>query len=46
MQNAPPDAGPVFEKVHRLMTASWTRDDKIYILAAPGDAVDLKTYLD
>jgi hypothetical protein len=43
---APTSTAPEFEKVHRLMTASWTVGDKIYVLAGPGDAAELKAYLD
>jgi hypothetical protein len=45
-RNAPRSAEPKFEQVHRLMTASWAQGDKIYVLAGPGDAAELKEYLD
>jgi len=45
LHNAP-DAGKTeFAKVYELMTASWTQGDKVYILAGPGEAADLKAYL-
>jgi hypothetical protein len=45
-RNAPLPGEMKFEKIHRLMTASWTQGDKLYILAGPGEEADLKRYLD
>jgi hypothetical protein len=42
-----PGAGKTeFTRIQKLMTASWTRGDKVYILAGPGEEADLKAYLD
>lgn len=41
-----PGAPPQFLKIGDLMTASWTKDDKIYVLAARGQEEDLQKYLE
>ena len=48
-RNATPDVpaskAPTFTQVNKLLTASWSRNGRIYILAAPGDAEFLKKFL-
>lgn len=48
-RNAAPDtpvAGPPrFAQVNTLVTATWTQDGMVYLLAAPGDEEFLKKYL-
>ena len=47
-KNAVPDApaaSPQFAPVARLMTASWSEGDKIYLVAAAGTEQDVKKYL-
>lgn len=42
-----PDPGKTeFMPIYRVMTASWTQGDRVYILAGPGQEADLKPYLD
>ena len=42
----PPAAGPpVFARVNKATTASWTEDGKTYLLAAVGDEAFLRKYL-
>ena len=38
----PPKSAPEFAQVNRLMTASWTQGNKVYVLAAPGDVGALR----
>lgn len=45
LPNAPASPSPTIEKVNRLATATWTRNGKIYILAAQGDEAFLRQYL-
>lgn len=45
MTGAPPADKPKFEQVNKLMTASWSRDGLIYILAAPGGEGFLRKFL-
>jgi hypothetical protein len=48
-KNAVPDApgaSTQFRQVGNLMTASWSADDKIYVLAARGTGEDIKKFLD
>ena len=40
----PPTAAPEIRKVHRLTTASWTQGSKVYVLAAPSSAEELKRF--
>ena len=42
--NTPPTDPPRFEKVNKLMTASWTQGDRVYLLAAPGDEAFLRKF--
>jgi hypothetical protein len=47
-KSAVPDApatGPQIVQVGRLMTASWTLGDNVYVLAGRGNGDDLKKYL-
>jgi len=39
-----PPAVPALTKVNKLMTASWTRDGKTYLLAGPEDEEFLRKY--
>ena len=41
---SPPSAVPTFEKVNRLMTASWSQGGRIYVLAGEQDEADLRRY--
>jgi hypothetical protein len=43
---APETGQTEFTRIQKLMTASWTQDDKIYILAGTGKEADLKAYLE
>ena len=36
---------PQFSKVNRLITATWTREDKIYLLGTDGDEQTIRQYL-
>ena len=40
-----PSASPQFTQVARLMTASWSTGDKIYLVAAAGTEQEVKKYL-
>jgi hypothetical protein len=42
----PPGAAAQFSQVGKLMTASWSSGDKIYVLAGSSTDQDLKKYLD
>jgi hypothetical protein len=48
-RSAAPDAPdtriPKIEQVNRMITASWSEGDTIYLLAAPGDETFLRKYL-
>jgi hypothetical protein len=43
--NAPPTGGPVFARVNKAATVSWSEGDKTYLLAAVGDEALLRRYL-
>jgi hypothetical protein len=43
--NPPPSADPVFARVNKASTASWSDGNKIYLLAAVGDEAFLHRYL-
>lgn len=43
--DVPATETPVFAKVNNLLTASWSQDGRIYILAALGDEAFLKKFL-
>jgi hypothetical protein len=45
VSDAPPGGKPQFVPVGKLMTASWTAADKVYLLAGPGDQKSLQQYL-
>jgi hypothetical protein len=40
-----PAAGPQFAQIAKLMTASWSTGDKIYLVAAAGTEQDVRKYL-
>jgi len=44
LPDAPVSADPQFTKVGRLMTASWSRSDKTYVLAGRGDEAFLRRF--
>ena len=46
LPDPPAGSEPQFQQVLHLMSMSWTQGDKIYILAGPGDASDLRQFLD
>ena len=46
MRNAPPAGETEFAKIHRLNSASWSANGKVYILAGPMDDDGLKRYKD
>lgn len=45
LPNAPPPGKVQFSRVHKLMTASWTSNDRVYVLAGSGDETELEQYL-
>ena len=45
LPDAPPTESPQFAKVGRMMTASWSAGDKLYLLAGHGDEQFLRQYL-
>jgi hypothetical protein len=45
LRDAPPANPPKLVKVNKLMTASWSAGDNIYVLAAPGDEDFIRKYL-
>jgi hypothetical protein len=45
LRKAPTSTAPEFAQIHRLMTASWSENGKLYILAGPGSEADLKKFL-
>jgi hypothetical protein len=44
VKGAPADTDPQFEKVNKLMTATWTRGGKLYLLGADGDEQSLRAW--
>jgi hypothetical protein len=42
----PPRPEPELARVNRLMTASWSADNMVYLLAAELDAVELRRYVE
>ena len=44
--NIPVPAKPEFNRVGKLMTASWNVGDQIYVLAGPGDEPVLRSFLE
>ncbi len=45
LKNAPPPGPPRIAAVNRLITAVWTRGDKVYLLGTEGDAQAIRQYL-
>jgi hypothetical protein len=45
VKGAPADVAPQFSKVNRLITATWTQDNKLYLLGTEGDEQTIKQYL-
>jgi hypothetical protein len=43
--NAPPPGAPVFARVNKATTASWSEGDKSYLVAAVGDQAFLQKYV-
>ena len=41
----PPKSDTEYARVNKLMTASWTRGSKVYVLAAPGDTEGMRKLL-
>jgi hypothetical protein len=46
LRDAPATGAVEFAKIHRLNSASWSANGKIYILAGPQDDAGLRRYLD
>ena len=44
--NPPPPTKPEFVQVGRLMTATWTQGENIYLLAGPPDQAVLENYIE
>jgi hypothetical protein len=44
LAGAPESAAPRFAQVNKLMTATWTSGDNLYLLAGPGDEESLRRY--
>lgn len=45
VKNAPAGSTPQFAKVNRLITATWTKDGKIYLLGMEGEAANIRKFL-
>ena len=45
VRGSPAGSSPQFSKVNRLVTATWTEGDKLYLLGTEGDEQTLKQYL-
>jgi len=45
MKDAPAGASPQLSKVNRLITATWTQGDKLYLLGTAGDEQTIRQYL-
>jgi len=45
MKGAPDAASPQFAKVNQLVTATWSQDGKLYLLATEGDEQVLRKFL-
>ncbi len=43
--NEPVPANPQFSRVGRVMTASWTAGNNIYLVTGPNDATTLQSFL-
>ena len=45
VKNLPAGAGPQLARVNRLITATWTQGDKVYLLGMEGDEQAIRQYL-
>jgi hypothetical protein len=45
VRGSPAGSSPQFSKVNRLVTATWTQGDKLYLLGTEGDEQTIKQYL-
>jgi hypothetical protein len=45
VRDGPAAPSPIFTQVTKLMTACWSQDGKMYLLAAAGDEEFLRKYL-
>jgi hypothetical protein len=45
VKGAPAGNSPQFSRVNRLITATWTQGDKLYLLGTEGDEQTIKQYL-
>jgi len=45
LKDAPAPGAPALANVNRLITATWTDSNKVYLLCVAGDAATLRTYL-
>jgi hypothetical protein len=45
VNDAPPAGSRQFVRVNKLMTATWTQGDKLYVLGVEGDEQTLRQYL-
>jgi len=45
VKDAPIGSSPQFSKVNRLITATWTQGDKLYLLGTEGDEQAIRQYL-
>lgn len=45
LKDAPPPGPPQIAAVNRLITAVWTRGDKVYLLGTEGDAQSIQSFL-
>ena len=45
VRGSPAGSSPQFSKVNRLITATWTQGDKLYLLGTEGDEQTIKQYL-
>ena len=45
VKGAPQDIAPQISKVNGLVTATWVKDGKIYLLGLEGDAADIREFL-
>jgi hypothetical protein len=45
VKNSPRDSSPQFTKVNKLITATWTEGDKLYLLGTAGNEQTIQRYL-
>lgn len=45
LKNPPTSSSPEFAKVNKLITATWTQGDKVYLLGTVGDEQSIRSYL-